>query len=382
MTQLTLHPDDLLFFNDVRLAMKRVARQYELPLHSITALPMPERGLSDRLGDCDGRGDIRLVMRATVDGQWCDAPRSPESVWSTAAHELAHLRYHTHCVQHHDLYLELLQALTNEQEDHREKVLRKLVKLQAQSESEAKIGNSEAAEAFASAINRMLIEYELSPSEIDFARTNDNDPVIEVWVDRGQYTIEPVKRRVAWQETLARVVAKAHLCSFLIRPGSNQIGFVGTKSHATVAEYVYGTLVRASAEIAHKEYCTYWWECRDVKGNSKLASGFKAAWLTAFITRIGERFEEARKAAIASHDAMLAVGANSTALVRLSGALVKVNKYIDDKFSSKKKHSASALTSSYKSNPEGKRRGREAADKMVIGRRGVAGGSGPKGLLS
>lgn len=380
MTQIQVHPDDLLFFNDVRLAMKRVAKQYELPLTSITAYPMPKTGMANRMGDCNGSGDIRIVLRCTVNGEWCEAPMSPNEVWDTAAHELAHLRYHTHSVQHHDLYLELLQALQNTQEDHRAKVLRKLVKMREQRDGEAKIGNTAAAEAFATAINRMLIEHELNPSDIDYARAADNDPIVEIIVNRAQYNIEPVKRRVAWQETLARVVASGHLCSFLVRPGTNHIIFVGTKSHATVAEYVYGTLVRAAAEIAHKEYCDYWWECRDVKGNSKLASGFKASWLTAFIKRIDERFEEARKAAVAEHVTNIP-GSESVALIRLNGALVKVTKYIDDKFSGKKR-SASSLTSSYRQNAEGKARGRAAADRMVIGRRGVAGGSGPKGLLS
>jgi hypothetical protein len=74
-------------------------------------------------------------------------------------------------------------------------------------------------------------------------------------------------------------------------------------------------------------------------------------------------------------------GSESVALIRLNGALVKARKYVDDKFSGKKRN-ASSLTSSYRKNAEGSARGRAAADKMVIGRKGVAGGKGTRGLLS
>jgi hypothetical protein len=374
-----VHPDDLLFFTEVRTAMFRVAKKYELALRNVDHYAKPESG-KVFYGQCNSSGDILLTIRPTFNGVWADAPLSPESVWDTAAHELAHLKHMNHGEEFREFYEELKRAINNQQEDHREKVLRKLVKMQAQRQSEAEIGNTAAAEAFASAINRMLIEHELNPNDIDYARTADNDPVIELRVDLVKYGIDKVKRRTAWQESLARIVAKAHLCSFLLRPGSNSIWFVGTKSHATVAEYVYGTLVPAAAKMAHKEYCDYWWDCRDRLGNSKLAGGFKGAWLDAFVQRIAERFEEARAAAVKEADATLPVGSNSTALVRLNGALVRVNKYIDDKF--KSKSAASSLKYNASANSEGSRRGRAAADKMVIGRRGVTGGSSPRGLLS
>lgn len=368
---LNLHPDDVLFFTEVRLAMQKIARQYELPLRNITPTSMPEKGMASFLGMCYGSGDIELVMRATVDGVFVDAPRTPADVWRTAAHELAHLKHMNHGPAFHEFFAELVRAFDNRDEDHREKVLRKLVKMQAMRDSAAKIGNSEEAEAFAAAINRMLVENELQPSAIDYARTADSDPVIEMRVDLSKYAIDKKSNRVAWQESLARIIAKSHLCSFLLRPGSNSIWFVGTRSHATVAEYVYGTLVPIATRMSLIEKYRYGRELVKAGGKrSDRGSGFREAWLDAFIKRIEERFDDARKAAVAQSVVDLPAGSDSQALMRLDGALVRVQQYIDDKFKSGRR-SVSALSSGRSSNTEGARRGRAAADSMTIGRRGV-----------
>lgn len=134
---MNIHPDDLLFFNEVAAAMKLVAGQYGLPLRSVTAYPMPTRGMADRLGDCCATGDIRLVMRATVDGAWVEEPRTPEDIWRTAAHELAHLRHLNHGVAFQEFEEEMRTAIGNRREDHQDKVLRRLVKLQAARDGEA-----------------------------------------------------------------------------------------------------------------------------------------------------------------------------------------------------------------------------------------------------
>lgn len=368
--EFTGHIDDLLFFTEVATAMTAVAKAYTLPLRIVSHLAMPKAGMADRMGQCDVTGHIQLVMRCTVDGQWCDEPLSPAEIWDTAAHELAHLRHMNHGLAFQEFQEEMREALKNQGEDHQEKVLRRLVKLQASKESEAKIGNAEAAEAFASMINKMLIDYELSPSDIDYARTADRDPVIEMQVNLGTYKIRTQKTRIAWQESLARVVAKAHLCTFLLRPRSNDIWFVGTKSHAMVAEYAYGTLVPIIDKLSDVEYYAYLNKCQR-EGNSKKAHGYRPAWLAAFVNRIDERFFETRKVAVAD------APSQSQALMRLDGALMKVRKYVEDKFAAGRGTAGSL--SSARFHAAGRDAGRAAADRVVLGRRGVSGTSS-KGL--
>lgn len=373
-----LHPDDVLFFNEVVAVMKRVARSYDLPLVRVEAYPMPTKGMADRLGECTSTGIVRLVMRATVDGQFADAPRTPEDVWRTAAHELAHLRHMNHGVAFQTFELEMQTAVDVNRVDNRQRVIDKLVKIQALRDSEAQLGNAAAAESFAATINKMLIENELSPSDLDYARATDKDPVVEMSVDLSKYRIESKRCRVAWQEALARVVASAHLCKFLVRSGSNVITFVGTRSHATVCEYVYGTLVPAASKMCEKAYHDYGMENGRANGTGRWTAGepgFNESWLTAFVERINERLREARLAAVKQAGADVP-GGSSTALIRLEGAMVKAQRYVDDKF----RGHASPLQRVSGKHAEGRRRGRAAADALPIGRRGV-GGSAPRGLL-
>jgi len=370
-----MHPDDVLFFNEVRSAMWVVAKQYELPLKSVEPMAMPEKGMADRLGDCSPSGNIRLVMRCTVDGEFCELSCSPKQVWETASHELAHLRHMNHGPEFQTFWLELNEALQNRNETHREKMIKKLVKMQAQRDGEAKIGNGAAAEAFAGAINRMMIDYELNPSDLDYARGTDDDRVIEMMVDLSKYRINKTKTRVAWQESLARIVSRNHLCTFLLRTGSNQIWFVGTKSHAMVAEYVFGCLVPAADKMSEEARRKFRNECRvkyfPKKDGFPEAYQYREAWLEAFVARVAERLDESRKQAVAE---TTLPGGESTALMRLSGALKKVDQYIDNKFKARK-NSAGSLMGNYGRNNHGAAAGRAAADSMPIGRRGVSGGA-------
>jgi hypothetical protein len=70
-------------------------------------------------------------------------------------------------------------------------------------------------------------------------------------------------------------------------------------------------------------------------------------------------------------------GGTSTALIRLDGAMTRVQNYIDDKFSHRRgSKTLSSLHSRARNNDAGRERGRAAADAMAIGRRGMTNGNG------
>lgn len=363
-----IHPDDILLFTEVSSAMKRVAKEYGLSLRSIKGFPMPKVGMADRMGDCNGSGDIRLVLRCTENGEWCDAPLDPEEVWDTAAHELAHLRHMNHSHLFFEFYEELLVAIKNQRQDHKKKILGKLAKMKEQAQSEAELGNVEAAEAFANALNKMMLRYELEPSDLEYFNSSKEDPIVELRVNTASYTIKKSKTRIAWQESLASKIAEAHLCKILIRPGSNDIWFVGTESHTTVAEYIYGTMVPFIEKTSKKAEYAYWVSTGCGRGVNNKALGYRASWIDAFVDRIWERFREAKEAALAE------VESKELALVRLDGALLRTKEYINNKF--KSKSTASALSSRRGlSHGQGRQDGISAANKITLGARAISAGA-------
>ncbi len=235
-----------------------------------------------------------------------------------------------------------------------DKILDKLSKLKAAQASEAALGNTAAAEAFAAMINTMLFRHELSMEEIPEGGIAKEDPIVEVLTDLAAYGIKITQARVGWQETLAGIVAEAHLCRYLIAPGTNRLWFVGTKSNATVAEYAYGVLAAAAdrMSMAAREQ---WW--KEHCGGQHLRSGnFRAAWLHGFVVRIDERFAAARRAEVK------ATGNVSTALITLDKALTRAKKYVAEKYKGKSTAAASMGTGSM----TGYLAGRAAADKVAL----------------
>src|SRR6266702_3576511 len=188
-----LHPNDIKLYKTVVDAMWHVAKSYDLPLKSVAPMENPEYKYNP-LGFCTAKGDIRIALRGKNEGVWDVESRREQDVWDTATHELAHLRHFNHGVQFQEFEVELKEAMSNRKVNYQQKVIDRLVKLQKQREGEAALGNTAAAEAFAGAINRMLIENELNPSDIDYARGADHDPVIELSVDFSIYQIDSRKK--------------------------------------------------------------------------------------------------------------------------------------------------------------------------------------------
>lgn len=242
-----------------------------------------------------------------------------------------------------------------------DRILDKLSKLKAAAEGEAKLGNSAAAEAFAEAINRLLIQHELSMGDVPIGGVVADEPIVELTVNPKAHGIKFVSNRVGWQEALARIVGEAHLCKFIVTPGTNYVTFVGTRAHVTVAEYAYGVLAASAARMSMEARNAYWREHRD---DPDFESGnFRAAWIRGFVERIAERFREARRAEVRSSGL-----SSSMALMRLDKAIVRASSYVDEKY----KQKASATSMAWGCDA-GRREGRAAADRMKLGQKGVGG---------
>jgi hypothetical protein len=245
-----------------------------------------------------------------------------------------------------------------------DKLLGKLAKMVAARDGEAAIGNEAAADAFASAINRLLLDHDLTMAEVDFAASVKEDPIVELHADLAKFGVDRKKARVGWQEALARVVATAHMCKFMVIMGSNAIIFVGTKEHATVAEYAYGTLVAATEKMSWKAYNKMFYGLKNNGGDVREARGYRAAWLSSFVNRMEQRFREAQMGAFASV-------APGVGLMRVNQSLAKAQSYLDGKKT--KKSAAARMDHSW--NRAGHADGKAAANAVPLDRRGVGGSS-------
>lgn len=243
-----------------------------------------------------------------------------------------------------------------------DKILDKLAKLKAMRDSEAAIGNQAAADAFAGMINTLLLKHELSEVDIPLRKDAPEEPIVEHLVDPRLHGIKFSNSRVGWQEALAAIVADAHLCKILVTSGTNYVTFVGTRQHVAVAEYAYVVLVNAAVKMSKEARDAYWRENR--KRDDFESGNFRAAWLSGFISRIRERFAEARRREVAS------VANPGTAMIHLSKALVRAEAYIKERYKTK-----AAGIGVGRGCDEGRIAGRRAADAMAIGQRGMTGGN-------
>jgi hypothetical protein len=257
----------------------------------------------------------------------------------------------------------------------KEKVLDTLGKLRAHMESAQDLGSEQEAQAFAEMIQRLLIKHKLEMTDIQYNKHLQDEPVEEYRVGGGTMPQSPGSRvrvmvdfpdvevagqRIEWMETLGGVIARAHSCSILVpAKGSSLIWFVGRHSDIKVAEYMYVTMIRAVNKLSHKAYMKLRRECRaqDNGGGRYLGRTyhFKESWRAGFITRLHERFEEAKRE-------MEGAG-SKTALVRINKEALAVRDYMKEKFGDK---SARSLGGARGHNSEGYLKGKEMADGINL----------------
>lgn len=251
-----------------------------------------------------------------------------------------------------------------------EKIIDKLKKVQNMAEGAKAIGNEAEAQAFAEMFERLLTKHKLTLSDIDFAKLEQEEPVIQHVPDWAAHGWEYKKATAQWQNILARIVADAHYCQIIRYVGTNRFIIVGRKSDAEVAEYAIITLIRAADRIGRFEYGKFYRQCQ-ANGDVTEARGFRDAFMLGFINRLKERYNELKAGNKAS---------GSTALVRID----RERKAVADFMEALKKEGECRDMVSRKRwamNEAGRRRGREVADSVNLGGKAVKSG-GVKGQLS
>jgi hypothetical protein len=240
----------------------------------------------------------------------------------------------------------------------KERVLEKLAKLIKHEESARSLGSMEEAEAFAAKINRFLLEHKLTMSQVQLEKQDVEDPIGDERFNPADHGIKFSRKRVAWQERLGGILARANCCRILVVPGSNILYFVGRTSDRQVVMYLYGMLAqmidKESNRAYWKEYNRAWYD-----GTTDELRGFKAAWVDGAIVSLGSRFKEQRQEVV-NTDA-------KQALIRVSDQAVST--YMN-RFTGK----AGRVTGQTSYNQNGYRQGKEWGSNVSVSKGVTAGG--------
>ena len=133
-----------------------------------------------------------------------------------------------------------------------DKVRDRLAKLKAHMESARAIGSEKEAQAFADMLQDLLLKYKLSESEVGDVQEKEI-PIGERYCSYAGTGIPLRRKRVAWMEFLARIVADAYNCKFVIHMGTNGISFVGTETDSEISCFAFVTIGRLARDLARSE---------------------------------------------------------------------------------------------------------------------------------
>ena len=250
-----------------------------------------------------------------------------------------------------------------------EKILEKLGKLKNMADGAAAIGNEQEAQAFAAMLQNLLAKHKLEMTDVEYAQHLKEEPVEEVrcgggvtWKDGKRVykkypDVEVRRRRVAWIEQLAAIIARAHSCEIIVEPGLSLVRFVGRKMDLEVVEFLFVTMQRTAEKLADKEYVKYFYQCKE-EGDVTEARGFRPSFLNGFVHRLHERFEEEKR--------KMEQNNSGTALMRINREALAVRQYLEKARENKQTTAASRVQGTRNHSREGWERGKKMADGLNL----------------
>ena len=273
--------------------------------------------------------------------------------------------------------------------DRRQKAIDRATKLRASMQSERELGNDAAAQAFASAMSRMLLEHELLNSDLDQHEHEGamkvEEPIIERQVSLESMGIKTAARSNASLTHLAQVVGRAHLAKILVSRRSNALWFVGTALACETSEFMLATLWRSLGKLARSSYKQAASAQRalqmEVGTRPESSQVYTQSFKQAFICHLAIRYKEELDATVTRFDTVHAEAEANTApqqtgLMVVNNAIARVQSYVDSKYGKPRRGRGGRGSSSYSS--LGSAAGRAAANGVNLRANGL--GSGRKGI--
>ena len=120
--------------------------------------------------------------------------------------------------------------------------IRKLLKLQYGAE---KIGNSGEAFQAAKMVRKLLLEYNLSLSDIQEEEQQQAARIVET--DPLSYADQ---YGVSWKQNLLMIICRYNLCSLVVCPRRKQMNIVGTEANAIVVKEFYEYLLQVFRRLS------------------------------------------------------------------------------------------------------------------------------------
>lgn len=178
----------------------------------------------------------------------------------------------------------------------REKILQKLRKLMNLKESAAELGNEGEAQAAAAGITRLLLEYNLSETDIPEQEKMDNPVVAE------EIPYKAEENDGVWFGALVGLVCQHNMCRQLIvrSCGSNgrlkrsKFRIVGRKKNVEIVLYLISFLSHQFVSIGKHKYPTFVREYERM--NPPTLHKFLKSFLYGCVVGLSMKFEEDRRA--------------------------------------------------------------------------------------
>lgn len=245
----------------------------------------------------------------------------------------------------------------------------KIKKLLAKADSAMQFSTAEEAQAFADKAAALMEEHELEMTDIEYADALTSDPIGTTWVaPRDAKSNEKrTRRRTAWSEDLAQVLAHHNFCAYMVQTSSPVIGFTGRKSHREVVAFLFQTLTGEIERICVREDSRAWAKM------GSAARGFPTSFKRGFVEAVRRRLREAAEARKKEQEAT----GTGTALIRLSTTREAAAKYQKERWST---ISAAAISGRMSANAYGRQVGREYGERANLTGNGLnkGQGGGPK----
>lgn len=135
-------------------------------------------------------------------------------------------------------------------------LLERIQKLYAKAESAKEIGSLAEAEAFNAKVNKLLIEHNLSMTDINNLSDENgksDEEIIET--ERANDLIfGENKSNGTWDRLLLQVLAKHNMCDLLWMQRTQRVSVLGTKTNIEIMSYLYQVLKPKVEQIAQDEY--------------------------------------------------------------------------------------------------------------------------------